>query len=317
MAKKKNIFKIIKSGSVEELETYVLENPDCLHQQAGYWSDRRTPLLDAIHNGKETMALKLLELGADPNAVDDQERNALHYAAGYRREGLVRKILETNIDIDIDKQTGNRQTALYLAVASGDIRIVRMIIDADASLDIRGPDGWTALHQAADKCFAEIYKLLLESGADRTIRSNAGNTTRNFDTSKEIIGYYDTVQPIEEPEAVKQPETQLPSPPKGEDSASEDTAESTEDTDGNFVRENRYMVSITEHAPHAGLKITSLYNFNAETITTVTESAKTQSTVIAHFSEAASKKQLKQAYEFLEEQNNQKLAVLKQSQPIV
>jgi len=64
-----------------------------------------------------------------------------------------------------DKDITN--TALHLAVTSGDIKSVRKLIDAKVDLDARTSEGETALHLAAAKGHSYTVKLLLDAGANK------------------------------------------------------------------------------------------------------------------------------------------------------
>jgi ankyrin repeat protein len=60
------------------------------------------------------------------------------------------------------------------AADNGHLECVRVLLDADAAVNETDGDGWSALHFAARGGFAPIVRLLLERGADRSLRSNCG-----------------------------------------------------------------------------------------------------------------------------------------------
>jgi len=41
---------------------------------------------------------------------------------------------------------------------------------------VQDNDGWTPLHYAAKKCHVDVARVLLDHGADLTIRDNKGRT---------------------------------------------------------------------------------------------------------------------------------------------
>ena len=68
------------------------------------------------------------------------------------------------------------RSTLYSAAGHGSPRLVRMLIKAGASLDLRNDDGWTALHHAAEHDKSDAAKILIEAGADVSARDNKGRT---------------------------------------------------------------------------------------------------------------------------------------------
>lgn len=111
------------------------------------WRDKvgRTALMCAIDHGHPDAVHALLELGAEPNE-------------------------KTTID-------GKRQTALERAAELGATECVQALLD-DPRTDInaRGKDGRTALHAAMEKGHHKASEVLLEAGADPSLRDAYGKT---------------------------------------------------------------------------------------------------------------------------------------------
>ena len=116
------------------------------------------PLMHAIHKGQFEAAALLLEHGADPNGAGP---------AGY--------------------------TALMMAAADSDSRMVRLLLDHGADPHRRGPGGMTALSQAVtggalgdiDRpllggCHADTVRALLEFEPDLTLPSSAAGAEARF-----------------------------------------------------------------------------------------------------------------------------------------
>ncbi len=51
----------------------------------------------------------------------------------------------------MDARGKHGQTPLHLAAAKGHEESIRVLLDADADIDARDLQGWTALHQASRK----------------------------------------------------------------------------------------------------------------------------------------------------------------------
>jgi ankyrin repeat protein len=61
----------------------------------------------------------------------------------------------------VDEEIGDGQTALYLAAKSGYTRIVKVLLEAGATVD-KEVSGESAMHIAAEKGHLEIIKILIQ-----------------------------------------------------------------------------------------------------------------------------------------------------------
>lgn len=88
---------------------------------------------------------------------------------------LVEILLTYNNKIDIKDNWG--QTPLYLAVENNLIKIVKLLIDKGADININAKEyGLTPLHRAAERNHAEIIKILLDNGANIDVKDKNGIT---------------------------------------------------------------------------------------------------------------------------------------------
>ena len=90
-----------------------------------------------------------------------------------------------------DPQSGS--TLLATAALMGHTKIVALLLEHGADVNVRSRDGGTALHAAAFLGRAETVKLLLEKGANTTLRNNTGSTALegaklNWLITKGILG---------------------------------------------------------------------------------------------------------------------------------
>ena len=108
-------------------------------------SDGRTPLMYAVIGDHEAVVGSLLAHGACIGETDHEQRLALHLAVLYRRESILRVLLEYHSerlrkpDIDIYDNTG--RTPLHIAVEMGFESGVQMLLGHGANL-----------HSKARKC---------------------------------------------------------------------------------------------------------------------------------------------------------------------
>jgi ankyrin repeat protein len=118
--------------------------------------------------GDDPRLLELtLDAGADVNAKDRFNGTGLIRAAERGHSAIVRRLLETDIDVDHVNRLG--WTALLEAVILGEggpahIRTVRLLVDAGADASIADESGTTALEHARRRGFDEIEQMLREAG---------------------------------------------------------------------------------------------------------------------------------------------------------
>ena len=88
---------------------------------------------------------------------------------------IVKQHIAAGTDINL-KDPISGSTPLILASTFGKTDIAKILIDANAELNIKNNEGSTALHAAAFFCHVEIVKILIEAGADKTLKNNYGAT---------------------------------------------------------------------------------------------------------------------------------------------
>ncbi len=148
----------VSRGNIEELELFF---------QAGFSPDtvsgRGTPLLCiAVRAGHDEMVHLLIRRGAAVNAVSrDRGNTALMDAAAENNTELVRVLIEAGASLDI--QSKNGQSALILAVGQKRVEISRLLLEAGADPDLKDRLGMSA------RSYAKLFKLeellpLMESG---------------------------------------------------------------------------------------------------------------------------------------------------------
>ncbi len=74
----------------------------------------------------------------------------------------------------MDPQSGS--TLLATAALMGHTKVVALLLEHGADVNVRSRDGATALHTSAFLGRVETVKLLLEKGADTSLRNNLGST---------------------------------------------------------------------------------------------------------------------------------------------
>ncbi len=150
------------------------------------------PVLDAIRNGHNEMALFLLERGADPNGlltihwggykiaprdVDEEvdPTTAIELAAELASPAVVKALLEAGSDTEERNKDG--WTPLHIASSHGNVENAGVLLDFGADINAIDRTGWTALHWSANRSyFTAVAKLLIERGAYVDAQDRFGQT---------------------------------------------------------------------------------------------------------------------------------------------
>src|SRR4030066_185376 len=132
-------------------------------EQKGITYSRATFMNEVTLGNKETIEL-FIKAGIGINTKDDNGNSALFYALAAGDIEIVKLLLEEGADI---KDVGNGTPALVFASLTGDkgdIEKVKLLLEKGADVNVKSPGGVTALMCASGN--TEIVKLLLEKGAD-------------------------------------------------------------------------------------------------------------------------------------------------------
>ncbi|GGU89222.1 hypothetical protein GCM10010275_27020 [Streptomyces litmocidini] len=122
-------------------------------------------LFDAIRDGDENGAVRLLRDGADPEGREDGE-TALYRAAVGDEAGIVRVLLAAGADPARGSGEDDGDLPLCGAACGGHTEVVRALLAAGAAADQEEAYGFTALAWALRLGHADTARVLLEHGAD-------------------------------------------------------------------------------------------------------------------------------------------------------
>lgn len=104
-----------------------------------------------------------------------QDESPLMLAALHGYTELCAKLIER--DADVNKPGW---APLHYAATNGHIQIMQMLLDNHAYIDAASPNGSTPLMMAAMYGNASAVKMLLEAGADPTLKNGIGLTAIDF-----------------------------------------------------------------------------------------------------------------------------------------
>jgi ankyrin repeat protein len=128
---------------------------------------------------------RAIELGVAIDELGAQGHTALMAAAYYGHKSIVKILLEAGANPNLlsdDDGLGDRMTALMFAAGSffGSNRqaIVKLLIANGADVDLRGAGGKTAIFNAAlaGSGYQDCVELLIAAGADLDLRDDLGHT---------------------------------------------------------------------------------------------------------------------------------------------
>ena len=159
----------------EKIPNFILDSLSSLAdkelQNIGY-SVNRSPLTWALVHGDRSLALKLLELGADPNQVSNLGEQPVGLAA----VGNAVEVLEAMKarKAKLDKPGRHRKTPLMLAAEAGALEAVCWLLSQKAKLDRKNNNKETALVAACRECRPDVVELLVQAGADLNVESGYG-----------------------------------------------------------------------------------------------------------------------------------------------
>ena len=126
----------------------------------------------------------LLEGRTDPRTNTGSE---IHMAVRCGDENKVKDLLKHEDVSSRDKQ-GN--TALHLAAALGNLKLVELLLEAGSAVDAQNKFGWTSLHFAAEGTDGEVVRRLLDAGANVNSRDHDDSTPLNkaaFSGNREVV----------------------------------------------------------------------------------------------------------------------------------
>jgi uncharacterized protein len=139
----------------------------------------RTALLAATHGNRIEAARLLIAAGADVNAKDDIGDSPYLYAGAEGRDEILKMTLAAGADLNSTNRYGG--TALIPAAHHGHPETVKILLATAIDKDHVNKLGWTALLEAVilgdgGRTHTEIVRLLVEAGASVNIADREGVT---------------------------------------------------------------------------------------------------------------------------------------------
>ena len=120
-------------------------------------------LRTCIEFGYADLAVKLIEMGANPNVREEGEQTLLLFSLRKGFTDVAGKLIEAGAEVDARDDRG--WTALVHASFMGWCEIVDFLLEHGARVNVATNDGWTALVEKKKKGHASIAEKLVANGA--------------------------------------------------------------------------------------------------------------------------------------------------------
>lgn len=134
-------------------------------------------LFKSIRNNDVADVILYLNNDADINAIVDDGRSVFDYAIDYNRGedclGIIKELIKRKVNINMINRD---MTPLHHAIYINNIYVVKLLIDANADLNIQDDYGRTPLIMCADYNIIDICYLLIEAGAEWNITNDNNKT---------------------------------------------------------------------------------------------------------------------------------------------
>jgi uncharacterized protein len=191
------------------LATFLIVPSGCSKKSEGSANkNENATLMMASQRGDLSQVQRLLREGAQVNQRNSDGQTALHYAVQCKNVLVVQTLIQAGADVnarragnvtplmlsldmafgqpdialaliragaDVNVADENGDTALIIATTESSSEVFESLLDRGANPNASGLNG-TALHYAAMNAMLDRAKLLLDHGADASIRNSAGQT---------------------------------------------------------------------------------------------------------------------------------------------
>ena len=174
----RSLIEAAAAGRLEEVEELLEEGAGVEATDAA----GRTALVAAAYGNHFAVAEALIDAGADVNTQDTSQQSAFLIATSEVGDDL--RLLELTLEhgADVNAKDSYNGTGLIRAADRGYVRIVRRLLETEIEVDHVNRLGWTALLEAVilgggDAAHTEVVRALVEEGGvDVAIPDNGGKT---------------------------------------------------------------------------------------------------------------------------------------------
>jgi hypothetical protein len=171
--------------------------------------ERENQLIMHASIGNTKGVKRLLRLGVNINAYNEQGETALWLAARNHYTKMLARLLKKGGDINVKNAHG--YTPLMMAARLGALGLVLMLLEKGANINVENADGNTALMIATMNGAFDLVKLLITRGADRNYMNHRGERAYDMvpqvpgsDIIRELLRPYETDLRVENESLISQ-----------------------------------------------------------------------------------------------------------------
>lgn len=155
-------------------ETHLPEEENAELPERGLGVTAET-LHDCIRRDMPDCVGSALRAGLSPDSpVGEKRFTPLMTAVREGKADIVRQLIEAGASVDLKDADGT--TALLHAASLGEDPSLQLLLQAATTLEARDASGQTALIRAAGGGWPSVTRILIEAGADTNLRDNRGET---------------------------------------------------------------------------------------------------------------------------------------------
>lgn len=143
-------------------------------------------LYTACLNRDVPKVAELLKQGADPNAANRDGYTPLHIGALQGGFGIVELLLKNGAEPNVKNKRD--ETPLHKAVSDeGDLKVVKLLVEAGAKLDQMNDEGCTPVRLAAQRGSQPIYEFLVATNGGKEPRPARHSPEKLSESTKDLI----------------------------------------------------------------------------------------------------------------------------------
>ncbi|XP_059188569.1 E3 ubiquitin-protein ligase MIB2 isoform X1 [Centropristis striata] len=130
-------------------------------------------VIEAAH-GSANKVRELVQKYPDKVDIKNQGKTALQVAAHQGHMEVVKALLQANSSIEVKDEDGD--TALHYTAFGNQAEITRLLLSKGANVNLLNNSMCTALHIAVNKGFTDVVRVLTEHSADVNLQDSYGDT---------------------------------------------------------------------------------------------------------------------------------------------
>uniref|UniRef100_A0A3P9IJF0 E3 ubiquitin-protein ligase MIB2 n=2 Tax=Oryzias latipes TaxID=8090 RepID=A0A3P9IJF0_ORYLA len=130
-------------------------------------------VIEAAH-GSAVKVRELVQKHPDKVDIKNQGKTALQVAAHQGHMEVVKALLQANCSVEVKDEDGD--TALHYAAFGNQAEIARLLLSKGANVNLLNNSMCTALHIAVNKGFTDVVRVLTEHSADVNLQDSYGDT---------------------------------------------------------------------------------------------------------------------------------------------